>query len=226
MKIDRYIKYVLKLFAGEEGKRKIDNFFGGNKIKVVPGSRLQIGDALMRGCTIEIFGKNSHVELGWGNRLINCRIQVFGDECRINLGKNNILEQAWFWLEDTGSSIIVGDDNRMTGSIQLAAIEGNSVEIGDDNLFSRDIQISNGDSHSIIDVESGRRINPSRDIKIGTHNWFGMHATICKGVTISHDVIVGRGAIVTSPVLVPNVAVAGVPAKVVKECVTWRFERK
>ena len=57
------------------------------------------------------------------------------------------------------------------------------VKIGEDCMFAYDIDIRTGDSHSIIDKNSGKRINYAQDISIGNHVWLASHCRILKGVT-------------------------------------------
>lgn len=53
-------------------------------------------------------------------------------------------------------------------------------------------------------------------IKVGAGVWIGARATILPGVTIGEGAVVAAGSLVTKDVP-PNVLVAGVPAKVIKE---------
>jgi maltose O-acetyltransferase len=46
--------------------------------------------------------------------------------------------------------------------------------------------------------------------------WIGANATICQGVTLGNNVVVGAGAVVTKN-FPDDVVLAGVPAKVIKE---------
>ncbi|MBP2659028.1 MAG: hypothetical protein H6Q69_2060 [Firmicutes bacterium] len=43
-------------------------------------------------------------------------------------------------------------------------------------MFSHDVHIRNGDSHSIIDLQTKKRINFSKDIIIGDHVWIAAYA--------------------------------------------------
>ena len=199
--------------------------FRGNRIKIQKDTFINYNNVRLRNCKIIVSGKNAVIDFGVNNVLFDCEIRIFGDNCRLELREGNRMEKASLWQEDKVSSISIGSRNRFTGSIELAVIEGTALRIGDDNLFSRNIQISTGDSHSLIDLDKRKRINPSRDIILNNHIWVGMHATICKGVTIPDNVIVGRGSILTRPLLEGNVAVAGIPAHIVKKNVDWEFER-
>jgi len=107
----------------------------------------------------------------------------------------------------------------------LAITENNSkLTIGEDCMFSKNIEVRTGDSHSIIDLETGQRINPAKDVHIGNHVWVGAHAKILKGVSIADHAIIATGAIVTNNIPA-NCIASGVPAKVIKENITWKRER-
>lgn len=93
---------------------------------------------------------------------------------------------------------------------------GSTIEIGKDCAIGRDVVIRSYDGHTI--KEEGYEI--SKPIKIGNHVWIGQGATILKGVTVGDGAIVAAGAVVTKDVA-PRTAVAGVPARVVKENVEW-----
>lgn len=80
------------------------------------------------------------------------------------------------------------------------------------------------DAHSVIDAESGKRINPAADIILENHVWLGNSTFINKGCTIGHDSIIAGRSVVTHSVD-PNTIAAGVPAKVVKTGVIWDRKR-
>jgi acetyltransferase-like isoleucine patch superfamily enzyme len=61
----------------------------------------------------------------------------------------------------------------------------------------------------------------SAPIRIGDHVWIGLRATILKGVTIGDGAVVAAGALVIHDVP-PGALVGGVPARVIRENVTWQ----
>ena len=77
--------------------------------------------------------------------------------------------------------------------------------------------------HSIIDADSGARINWALDIDIASNVWVGAHATILKGVKVGMGSVVGAYSVVTEDV--PEYCVvAGNPARIVRRNVRWKRE--
>lgn len=91
-------------------------------------------------------------------------------------------------------------------------------------MFSYEVEVRTGDSHSIIDKHTKKRLNYAKNIEIGNHVWVGAHTKILKGVIIGDNSIVGLGSIVTKSVG-SSVIVAGMPAKTVREDISWLRER-
>ena len=81
-------------------------------------------------------------------------------------------------------------------------------------------QIRLGDSHSILDSD-GKRINKAKDIAIGDHVWIGQQVIVLKGSTVGADSIVGTGSLLTGKTYDSNSIIAGIPAKIVKQHVSW-----
>jgi acetyltransferase-like isoleucine patch superfamily enzyme len=84
------------------------------------------------------------------------------------------------------------------------------VTIGDDFLSAPGLHINNG-THDATTLRS--RAEP---IKIGNRVWCGVRVTICAGVEIGDDVVIGAGAVVVRSIPARSVAV-GVPARVVRQ---------
>ncbi|HYN69036.1 MAG TPA: acyltransferase [Candidatus Eisenbacteria bacterium] len=90
-----------------------------------------------------------------------------------------------------------------------------SVTIGRDVAISSGVTIRDSDNHAI-DGKAGR----AAPIEIGDHVWIGLNAIILKGVKIGDGAIVAAGAVVTGDVPAGTL-VGGVPARVIREGVTW-----
>ena len=70
------------------------------------------------------------------------------------------------------------------------------------------------------DAEALARLANDRDV------WLGLRAIVSKGASIPDDSIVGAGAFVNKSFEEPGIVLAGSPAKVVRQNITWKRERK
>jgi acetyltransferase-like isoleucine patch superfamily enzyme len=117
------------------------------------------------------------------------------------------------------SDVIIGDKTTSNGT-RIVAINS-TIAIKKDCMLSDEILIQGFDQHGIIDLNKNEIINNYRkETIIERHSWIGRKATIMPGVTINEGAIVGTGAVVIRSVK-SCAAVAGVPAKTVKENITW-----
>ena len=94
---------------------------------------------------------------------------------------------------------------------------GDLIEIGHGCTIGRDVIIRSYDGHEVIGSDNKIAL----PIHIGNHVWIGQRAIILKGVTIGDGAIVAAGAIVTKDVPAHSI-VAGNPARVVRENITWQ----
>lgn len=92
-------------------------------------------------------------------------------------------------------------------------------------MLSSKIDIRTGDSHSLIQKGTRKRLNPSVSVKIGDHVWIGTGVTILKGTSIAENCMVGAASLLCKQYSNPNCVIAGVPAKEVKHDIDWMAER-
>jgi acetyltransferase-like isoleucine patch superfamily enzyme len=105
---------------------------------------------------------------------------------------------------------------------QVRLIGANAdVVIGADGLFSDEVLVQSHDQHPLVDVATGELLNDHRrHVTLGRHVWVGRRATLMPDVTLGDGCVVGAGAVVSRDVP-PECVAAGVPARVVREGVTW-----
>ncbi len=120
----------------------------------------------------------------------------------------------------TGCSVSVHSGGRLTlgsGYINNGLVLEcyDEIVIGHDVMIARGVTILDRDLHSI----HGNK-KDSAPIRIGNHVWCGLNATILKGVTIGDGAVIAAGAVVTRDVPA-KALVGGVPARVIKENVSW-----
>ena len=174
----------------------------------------------------------SHIQMkGIGNLIVSepgsviyqSVIKINGINNRVILHEGAYVSGAELYIEDNDCTIEIGPHTYIGHHSHLACTEGRTLKIGGRCMLSSYIQVRTGDSHSITDME-GHRINYGADVLIGDHCWIGEGAKILKGVTLNRDTVVGTGAIVTQSAG-PNVLLSGVPARVIKENISWDEQR-
>lgn len=92
------------------------------------------------------------------------------------------------------------------------------VEIGHDCVIAWGTQFMDWDSHRI--EYPGKRTDKPTHVILEDHVWIGGGACILRGVTIGRGSVVAAGSVVTKS-CPPNVLLAGNPAKVIRENISW-----
>lgn len=95
---------------------------------------------------------------------------------------------------------------------------GDRIIIGDNVAIAWNFEILDDDRHQII--INGERPPQTNPIEIHDDVWIGHDVSVHKGVTINEGSVVASDSVVLSDVPA-NTLVAGTPAKVVRENVTW-----
>ncbi len=115
-------------------------------------------------------------------------------------------------LRDRGAVIEIGAGTFVNHRTELVAHE--RVRIGRDCLLAWDVLVLDSDSHAV----DGAAV--TAPVTVGDRVWIGCRATVLKGVTIGDGAVVAAGAVVVHDVPA-RALVAGNPARVVREDVTW-----
>lgn len=195
-----------------------------NRRRIKAGNRVEIplsAQRLMKKVTIKLAGRNNRLVLGEGAEISHCEIRLDGEDNLIEIGPRTRFSSGKIYLRHTrGQHIRIGADTTVEGAYLLID-EAASIDIGADCMLSTDILIRTGDKHSIIDVESGVRINPSRNVKIADRVWIGRDVQILKGTLLHPETVVGACSLVSRAFDEGHCVVAGVPAKIVKRGIRW-----
>jgi hypothetical protein len=125
------------------------------------------------------------------------------------------------FLRSSGQLLFWGTGASAVGCMMEIEGAGHSMVIGDDALISGGVWIRNHDMHTIHDLRTGRKINQApADTVLERHVWLGQDAMLLNVPRVGMGSIVGARSLVKGYVP-PRVIVAGTPARVIREGVSW-----
>ena len=229
-------------------KEKIKEFVKSKPLLTKLYRVVQSGSMFSSSYKKDIKGKNNQLRFSSSSLFINCTIFIKGNDNEIIVKDTTFFKNVVFhiegnhnriviekgvhfntagsmWMEDDYCEIKIGEKTLIEDA-SLAVTEPHSkVIIGSDCLFAYDIDIRTGDSHSVIDVTTNKRINYAKSISIGNHVWIASHVSILKGANLPSNSIVATRALVTKPFSQENVLIGGSPATVLKQNINWKSER-
>lgn len=183
------------------------------------------GKGIVKGIKCVNKGANNVAIIDAGASLTNCKFHFKGNNNTLHVSSGTHLNNVTFWFEDDNNRIDIGRMVTSEGSQELAACEGKNITIGDDCMFSYGIHVRTTDSHPILD-SNAKRINSASDIYIGKHVWIGADVMLLKGTVIPDGCVIGARSMVTASLDANiNSMIVGMPAKVIKENISWKRER-
>lgn len=182
--------------------------------------------ATLTNVRFEIHGDGNEIRIGRHCVMRNVLVSVTGNGHRIEIGDGVCFNrEATLWLQDDTGSLVVGAGTTFE-TVSLGVTEnGSRIEIGADCMFASDIDVRTGDSHSVLEAGTRRRLNHARSVTIGDHVWIGAHCIILKGVSIAPDCILAAGSVLTKSIEEPGTIAGGNPAKPIKTGITWDRSR-
>ena len=137
------------------------------------------------------------------NEIINRLIGKVGKGCYIKSP----------FICEYGSLISVGDNFFANYNCKL--IDGGKIIFGDNILIGPDCTFVTAEHP----VDSARRLEGYqifKPITVGNNVWFGAGVTVCPGVTIGDDCVIGAGSVVVKNIPGGTLAV-GNPCRVIKK---------
>lgn len=224
--MNNYIKNIAKTYSGILSR--FYYYLMNNKVRGRQDNHFHWHNVYIRGLRVMFYGKNNEVIIGDSKNvssLRNLHIEMHGSNHEVRIEGGVSAGDLKIYCADNGCKVLVKESTSIAGNTELAAMEGTNIIIGSDCMFSANITLRAGDSHSVVDAESGERLNPSEDIIIGNHVWIGNSVIITKGTVVGDNSVVATGAVVTGKKFPENVAIGGNPAKIIKENVNWLMQK-
>jgi acetyltransferase-like isoleucine patch superfamily enzyme len=146
---------------------------------------------------------------------------VGGPGATVFLGPETELTAGEIYCGD-GSAVILNGHTTATRCAMLDARNGGAIVAAADQLWAGNVYIATDDMHRLEDPDTGARINPfGATIRIGHHVWIGRDAIITGHVDIGEGSVVGARSYVRGMKVPPHTSVAGTPARIIRENVTW-----
>lgn len=206
------VKNITKISEHTNQKFKIEgNYLDNKNNKLIAPNNLH-------NCFVQFFGGNNEIIIDENANLRNCTLEM-----REN-GKIIIKNDVGFHgtiRVGYGSTVDIGSNTTSTNPVYVTVAESTKLIIGEDCMFATNNQIRTDDAHPIYDINTGKRLNPSKDIVIGNHVWVGYGAVLFGGAQLGNGSVVGAFSMVNKK-FPNNCIVAGTPAKIIKENVFWK----
>lgn len=202
-------------------------FFNLRGFRFDKKNKISYGSSFCKNLKFDIKGNNNEVLFVEGGltRVNDCRFSIHGSNNKIIIHGHVVIDDCDFCMEDDNNVIEIFNNTWINPKVEFAAIEGTRIVVGKDCMFSAYISLRTGDSHSVLNAETGLRINPSKDIIISDHVWVGSGATILKGTVIGEDCVVSAKAVLAGKSFPHQSIIAGLPGEVKKRGITWDRKR-
>ena len=141
-----------------------------------------------------------------------------GSNASVIIGENIRINKELKIECGSNCSVIIGDNTTFVNTTIYSSYA--DVLIGNDCMFSYGIYIRNHDSHCIFNINSGQRLNYSRNIEIGDHVWVGQNCILLGGFKVGKGSVLGAGS-VSSSQFESNIIIGGNPARIIRKDVCW-----
>lgn len=165
------------------------------------------------------------VLLAFGSNLPHLTsLLIGGDEALVFVGPGTELTAGDVYC-GARSAIVLNGDTVATRCPVLDARNGGAIVAAADQLWAANVYVATDDMHRLEDLETGERINPyGATIRLGSHVWLGREAVVTGHVEIGEGAVVGSRSLVRGQKVPAHTAVAGTPARIIRERITWRGE--
>ncbi len=146
---------------------------------------------------------------------------IGGDDAIVFIDQNVKLTAGELYC-GAESTVVLHGPVTATRCAIIDARNGGSIVAGPDQLWAANVYVATDDMHRLEDRTTGERINPfGAHIRIGSHVWLGRDAVITGHADVGDGVVVGHLSLVRGQKIPDYAAVAGTPARVVRENVGW-----
>lgn len=189
----RFVELYINNFGYDKIKHDIADYTN-SKISII-GNYIDsknnkiISPDNLNNCFVRFLGKNNQLTIHSKANLKNVYIEFMMDNAVVEIDEN--VRMTGNWRIGHYCTMKIGKNSSSTNPVYITCAEGASVIIGEDCMFATNNQIRTDDAHPIYDVNTGNRINPSKDVILGNHVWIGYGAMLLGGTTVGSGSVIG-----------------------------------
>ena len=136
----------------------------------------------------------------------------FGKAVHVVTSRDRTVRLTTWEHKDGHGHIEVADHALLCPGVRIDS--ATRVIIGESTMLAAGVYVTDADWHDLYD--RSQPIGATEPVVLEENVWIGDGSTVCKGVRVGANTIVGTGSIVTKS-LPANVIAAGNPAKVIRE---------
>ena len=159
---------------------------------------------------LDTLGRHSMIMKPWFLKLYGRNINL-GESVHIITARDRTVRLTTWALNDHQGDIQIGDCVLLCPGVRIDS--ASKVTIGQSSMIAAGAYLTDADWHDIYDRTQA--IGRTSPVTLGANVWIGDGATVCKGVSIGDNSIIGAGSVVTQDIPA-NVIAAGNPAKVLR----------
>lgn len=197
-------------------KTTLQNYSDENGNKIIMHGECNTGGG--QPPTVLFRGRNNLLEVDKDSKIYNSIIRFDSHGGKLKIGKN--VQYTGVIRVGLGCEVKIGEKTTVTANCYISAAEYTQIIIGNDCMFASNNRVCTDDAHPIFEIETGQRINRSRDITIGDHVWLGFESVVLAGANIGSGSVIGMRGLVKKNIPCNTLAV-GVPCKAIKENIAW-----
>ena len=165
-------------------------------------------------------GNNCELVLKGNVDLSGLSITFHKDNSKVIIGAGGVIK-GQIHLKADCTEVNIGDNLICNSNVFINLAEHNDcLTIGSDCLFAN-VKFRTSDSHQILDIETGKRLNPSGNITIDDHVWIAEDVLVLKGTHVASGSVIGAKSLVNS-LISENCVAVGIPAKIKKRNIRWK----
>lgn len=224
--------------------KKIKNFDKSNKIfcdnklhetynnLIINGKNNEItiigyNKYLFKNLYIEINGDNNKITIPSNTNFDNCKLKIYNNNVEVKFPESPEFRNVDITMEGPYTQKLIIGDNTTIRGITIKMLEQTNLIIGKNCMFARGIEIQTSDFHSVFDKDTNKLLNSSEgnSLIIGNNCWIANFAVFLKNSGLADNTIVGNSSVITKKFTEKNIAIAGNPARIIKNNVYWTRER-